>query len=96
MEKRVKIPMVTDIQEALTMYYEKIELTTADVMSLFGCSRSKATKLKNLAKEKQIEDEVMTWDSARVNTATAYAAWGICIDDMENRWNKLRKLKVTK
>lgn len=94
MEKRVKIPMVVDLKNAISMYYEKIELTTKDVTSLFNCSRSKAFELKTIARQKEFEDEVKVWDASRINTQSAFRAWGIDIEDLETRYSKLRKLKV--
>ena len=94
MEKRVKIPMVADLKNAISMYYEKIELTTKDIRELFNCSKSKAFDLKTIARQKEFEDGVKVWDASRINTQSAFRAWGFDIDDLEARYSKLRKLKV--
>ena len=38
-----------------------------------------------------IADDVMAWNDLRVNTASAYKAWGIDIEDLKFRRKMLRE-----
>jgi hypothetical protein len=49
-------------------------------------------RLKKLAHKKMLEEEVYTMGMYKINTACAYKAWGIDVDDLEKRRNKLQKL----
>lgn len=40
------------------------------------------------------ENDVPQWNALRVNTKTAYEAWGLNIDDLERRYRKLQKLSL--
>ena len=93
----VRIPQVADIETAVRMYYENIEMGNAEIMELFPTvSRSTAKKLKGLAREKMIEDEMPSFNPLSVNTRVAYIVWGLDIDDLERRLKKLRGLKLIK
>ena len=91
----VRIPQITSLETAIKLYYENIEIGNQEIKMLFG-SISSATvcKLKNLAKEKMLENNVPSWNALNVNTKTAYKAWGLDIDDLEFRYNKLKELNL--
>ena len=88
-----RIPQIADLGVAVRMYYEKKMLSSKDILTLFGGRRGSATiqRLKNMAKDKMVEDNVCVWNSAMVDTETAFKAWGLDIADMEFRYNKLKK-----
>lgn len=89
----VRIPQITSINTAIRLYYEKTELTNKDIEDLFGKhSSSTIARLKNKARQKMIEDNVPVWNEQRVNTATAYKAWGLDIVDLERHNKKLKQL----
>ena len=88
----VNVPQVRSIEKAIRVFYEKRELTTTDIMDLFGVSRSKACVLKKRGLEEQVEKGVPLWNSRAVDTASAFRSWGLDIDEMENSLRKLRKL----
>ena len=41
-----------------------------------------------------IEHDILSYNAQAVNTEAAYAAWGLDINDLENRLKKLEKLKL--
>ncbi len=88
---RVNVPHVVSIEKAVMTYYEKTELREADILALFGCSRSKAWELRHAALSLMKEKGVMRYDVHSVETECAYEAWGLNIADLEKRLTKLRK-----
>ncbi len=48
--------------------------------------------LKKAVVEKMIEKGEMRYNGLLVSTKTAYETWGIDIDDLEHRYNKLKEL----
>ncbi len=91
---RVRIPQVRSIEGAVRLYYEKSELTNSDIKQLFDVhSSATIMKLKNLARERMTERNIPIWNAQNVNTAAAYEAWGLSIDDLEQRLRKLRELR---
>lgn len=93
-ETVVNVPPVADIWAALKTYYEKRELTVADIMELFGVGRSKAARLKQRALEEQRRDGRPLWNGRAVNTECAYRSWGIEVRELENRLGALRRLRL--
>lgn len=91
---RVRIPQITNIEVAIQLYYERLELSNADIEKLFGKhSSTTIAGLKAMAREKMCEDNVPCWNAQRVNTEAAYSAWGLSIDDLERRYHKLTQFK---
>jgi hypothetical protein len=45
-----------NIEEAVLIYYGRIELSNNDIKKLFGCGDGSAIKLKKIAKEKAIAE----------------------------------------
>lgn len=93
-ETSVNVPNVTDTAAALKLYYEKRELSTKDVMELFGVGRTKATRLKKMAKEEQQRSNAQAWDSTAVNTDCAFRAWGLSIRELEDKLGCIRRLRL--
>ena len=46
-------------------------------------------------KRQELEKGQKPFDFFTVSTATAYEAWGIDVEDLEKRRNKLKKLNLT-
>ena len=93
MEVHVRIPQIQDIGAAVRLFYEKPVLSNADIVMLFGKGHSSATicRLKKLAREKMIEEDVRIWNARMVDTETAFKAWGLDITSLERRYAKLKK-----
>lgn len=90
---QVRIPALPSIGKAIEIYYRCIELRSSDVKELFGkISGASVVKLKGAAREKQAEMQIPIWNAGRVNTQAAYAAWGLDIKDLEQRYAKLKKM----
>ena len=90
---KVRIPQLTDLGGGITLYYSRIELSNADIKTLFGKhSSSTVAKLKDLVKNYMVEHDIKAWNPQRVNTKAAYAAWGLDINDLEERYIKLTEL----
>ena len=98
----IRIPRLRDIEGAIRIYYENIEIGTKEIKELFisrndtYISNSTAMKLKKIAKEKMAEKETQNWDASRVNTKAAFEAWGLEINDLEKRLLKLQKMVNTR
>ena len=91
----IRIPQIQSLETAIRIYYERIELRNADIKELFGCiGNDRVCKLKRVAKNKMAENDVPSWDAQAVNTEAAFEAWGLNIDDLEKRLNKLKKLNL--
>lgn len=87
---RVRIPQITSLETAIRLYYERIELSGADIQELFGrLAHATVTRLKNLARAKMAENDRPIWNARNVNTEDAYAAWGLDISDLEARYKRL-------
>ena len=90
----VRVPQVQDLETAIRLYYERNELSSADIKALFGCSESTVAKLKRLAKERMREEGTISWNALQVNTEAAWRAWGLDITKMEQGLRRLRQLKL--
>lgn len=84
---------IKDIGVAVEAYYAHTELSTGDIANIFGCARSTALRLKKKALELQTERGVLTFSAQCVDTECAYEAWGINIEDLERRLDKLYRLR---
>lgn len=92
---RVRIPQFTDLKTAIELYRNRVELSNSDITKLFGKhSSSTIVKLKKLAQEKMAEDNIMYFNAQCVNTAAAYKAWGLDINDLEQRYIRLQELGI--
>lgn len=91
----VRIPTVTSLQTAIRLFYERTELSNEDIRELFGdLSSATIARLKNVARKEMAERNTPVWSANRVNTEVAYVSWGLSIDDLERRYEKLKKLSV--
>lgn len=83
-----------DIETAVRFYYEKPELTNADIKELFGAGNNKVINMKKQVKKAMAEKGAKSWLPRSVNTKIAYEIWGMDIADYEERLNKIRRLKL--
>ncbi len=91
----VKRPNIKDIDAAVRLYYEKFELSGADIQAIFG-SKSTATvsKLKKIVREEMVKTGRLPYDQHNIPTDVAFTAWGLDIADLERRRAKLLKLNT--
>lgn len=95
MANTVRIPTISSLETALKLYYERIELCNCDILELFGdLSTATVSRLKAKAREQMAADGVLSWSGFGVNTESAYRSWGIDIDNIESRYNKLKELNL--
>lgn len=81
-----------DVATAVRLYYEKSELTNADIAELFSTAETQTIKIKKMAKTEMAKRGVKSWLPYSVNTKIAFEVWGIDIDEYEKRLKKLRSL----
>lgn len=94
MAKKTRQP--TSIEFAVRLYYTTYELKNSDIKKLFGVTSSASlARLKDQAREEMAKQGLIPATSFSVHTQAAYIAWGLDIDDLENRMKKLRKLGIT-
>jgi len=88
-----RAPAITSIENALKVYYENAEIGNKEIKTLFGV-RSSATlsRLKKIVKAEMIKNNIPSFNPNRVNTKTAYEVWGIDVNDLEERRNKIKEL----
>lgn len=91
----MNIPLIVGIWEALQIYYRHPELGNAEITELFG-KRSSATicRLKRIAKDEMNAKNILSYGANKVNTTVAFDVWGIDIDDLEKRMQKMKKLNL--
>lgn len=88
------IPDFVNIATAVKVYWEKIDIGTADIIKLFGVGKDKALRIKKTAQALQEDRGIPFRDLNSVSTAIAYEAWGFDISDLEKRLHKLKKLEA--
>lgn len=91
---RVRVPQVRNIEAALRLYYERLELSNKDIQGLFGVAPSTISRLKALVREAQERDGIQCWNINHVNTEAAYKAWGLDIQKMERNYKRLQSLRL--
>ena len=89
----MNVPQITDIDTAISIYYRCPEISTKEIIQLFSKhSKTTVSRLKKLAQKRMIEENIYTYGMYKVNTDCAYKAWGLDIEDLEKRRDKLQKL----
>ena len=88
------IPDFVDISTAVRIYWEKVDIGTAEIKKLFGVSKDKALRIKKAAQALQEDRGIPFRNLNFVSTAIAYEAWGFDITDLEKRLHKLKKLEA--
>lgn len=98
-EVRRKAPFkIANIGTAIEIYYTYPEMQNEQIRQLFGVNMCNETlaKYKRLIKARQRDLGVKTCLPYSVNTKTAFEVFGIDINDLEQRYNKLKKLGFAK
>ena len=91
----MSIPPITSIGSALSVYYSHAELGNKEIKKLFGkLSPTTVAKLKRIVKDEMWKSGVASFGSYTVNTEVAYRVWGIDVDALERRLQKLRELQI--
>ena len=91
-----KVRAPVDIEVAVKMYYERISLSGADIQKLFNVkSSSTVAKYRREVIEYFSDKEVSPMHrNDKLDTYCAFEAWGLDINDLEKRLQKLRKLNM--
>lgn len=93
--RKIRIPEISGIETAIRLYWEKIELSSKDIKELFHpVGNEKVVRLKEVANERIAELGIPVWNAGKVNTAVAFEAWGLDINDLEKRYAKLKRMGV--
>jgi len=91
----MSIPPITSIEAALSVYYTHAEIGNKEITALFGkLSPTTVVRLKRIVKDEMCERGVMSFGSHTVNTEVAYMVWGIDVEALERRLQKLRELQI--
>lgn len=84
---------LTNLEAAIRLYYERLELSCSDIREIFGnISSASVTRLKKAAWKQMAEDNSPVWNARNVNTVSAFKAWNLDPNELEKRLLKLRKL----
>lgn len=81
-----------DLRLAVKTHCEKLEMGTNDIAFLFSCSPKKARELKRIAQLYQESEGVKSYHPDRVNTKSAYRAWGLDIKELESNFLRMRRM----
>ena len=97
MADTMRIPQIKDVENALRIYYDRLELSNKDIKELFPDVKSNATitRLKHIARDLMVKESILSLNPMYVNTRAAFRAWGIDPEDLEARLTKLRRMKLT-
>ena len=87
------VPTTINIDNAVTLYHTRMELTTEDIRQIFGCGATKANQLRRMARAAQDRDNVPSYNAHAVNAESAFRAWGLDIKKLE-RAQKHPKIRV--
>ncbi len=84
-----------NIDTALRIYYENVEIGSKEIRELFGITANSAVaRVKNEVLEEMAKRGQKPYARYCINTAVAYDVWGIDVNDLEKRRNKLKKLAL--
>ena len=94
--RKINIPPITSIGNALSVYHHHLELGNDEIKKLFG-ERSPTTisKLKKFVKDEMILQKIKSFQANTVNTEIAYQVWGLDISDLERRFKKINELGLS-
>lgn len=82
-----------DIMTALRIYYENPEIGNAEIRELFDVkSTATLARMKRRVKEQMDREGIGAFGHGMVNTKVAYAVWGLDVEDLEKRREKLLNL----
>ena len=87
------VPPIQSIENALRIYYSHSEIGNAEIKSLFGKNSSNTiARLKRYARDEMMQRNVPSFGINKVNTAVAFDVWGIDVEDLEKRMEKMKAL----
>jgi hypothetical protein len=91
----MNIPPITSINAALSVYYNNLEIGNNEIKELFRV-RSSATiaRLKKAVRAEMDKQGLYSYSANKVNTVVAYQAWGIDVNDLEKRRQKIAALNL--
>ena len=88
-------PQITNINTALTIFYNYPEIGNKEINSLFGArSSTTISRLKKSVKAEMVKNDVPVYCANKVNTKIAFSVWGIDIQDLEERRKKISELSL--
>lgn len=88
-----KTVALTNIETALKLYLEKVELENKDIKQLFGVKNfSTIKRLKEPVLELMRERGVPTFSPSAVNTECAFEAWNLDVQKLERNLKKMTAL----
>lgn len=89
----MKVKPITSMDKALRIYYTYPEIGNKEIRELFGpLGNSTISNYKKAVREMQTEHGIKTSQMNTVNTEMAYIVWGIDVNDIQARREKLKKL----
>lgn len=83
-----------NIEQAITLYYTKLEIGTTDICDIFNCSRGTGLKLKNAVRAEMAKQGKSPFVPHHVSTRIAFEVWGLDVAELETRLKKIRQLIV--
>ncbi|MCL2562647.1 MAG: hypothetical protein FWE08_01245 [Oscillospiraceae bacterium] len=93
--RKINIPPITSIENALSVYYRYPELGNKQIIELFGdISHTTVAKIKKYVKDEQYQRDIFSYGANTVNTEVAYQVFGLDISDLESRLEKIRALDL--
>lgn len=81
---------------ALDLYLDEDRIGIQDIMKLFNCKESTARRLKDLAKQQEQTDGIVSPSKTTVSIVSAYKAWGIDIHQLIKKRELKQKLMEVK
>ena len=92
----MNIPQITNIDTALAIYYNHVEIGNKEIKKLFG-ARSSATVARMKREVKTVMDRngISSYSAYKINTIIAYQVWGIDVVDLEKRKQKITELNLS-
>ncbi len=79
--------MEFNIEAAIEFFYSRHEISSKDIMRIFGCSRSKADKFRRQVRDYEAAngDKMLVYDVHNVQVDYAYMVWGIDVPKLEKK-----------
>ena len=94
--RKLNIPQITSIENALRIYYRHPEIGNKQIIELFGnISHTTIAKIKKYVRDEMYQQEKISFGTNTVNTEIAYQVFGLDISDLEKRLMKLQELGLT-
>ena len=89
----MNIPQIASIENALRIYYSHSQLGNKEIKSLFGKNSSNTiARLKRYVRDEMMKRNIPSFGINNVNTAVAFDVWGIDVNDLEKRMQKIKEL----